>query len=305
MLHEAIALATAAGDRATAVTAHRELGFVEVQAGRRATADTWLAKAQALAETDEELAAILGVRGMNASDRGDYPAAFDHLDESVERAARCGDRRQQAWSLSILGRAHLLRGERARPWPRSPVAGAGPRTALDGVPALAAVAAGGAATSSPATSTTAADGLEHAWVLACQLGDPCWEGMAARGLGLLHAGRGDHEAAAGWLGEAAARCNRVPDRYQWVHALRARRRDRHRARPRRPPRAAPMVAASVAGGPVRHARTRGARAPAPTGSATRPRRGGPTARRRHRQPGTGQYAGRTISHPHPPMRRTA
>jgi DNA-binding SARP family transcriptional activator len=32
-LHEAIGLATQAGDRATAVTAHRELGFVEVQAG--------------------------------------------------------------------------------------------------------------------------------------------------------------------------------------------------------------------------------------------------------------------------------
>ena len=36
VLHEAIAAGHQAGDRATAVTAHRELGFVEVQAGRRA-----------------------------------------------------------------------------------------------------------------------------------------------------------------------------------------------------------------------------------------------------------------------------
>jgi hypothetical protein len=63
----------------------------------------------------------------------------------------------------------------------------------------------------------AADGFEHAWVLACQLDDPCWEGMAARGLGLLNAGRGDHLAATEWLTRAASHSSRVPDRYQWVH----------------------------------------------------------------------------------------
>jgi DNA-binding SARP family transcriptional activator len=195
VLHEAIQLATQAGDRSTSVTAHRELGFVEVQAGRRTTADAWLAKAQALAETDEELAAVLGVRGMNASDRGDYPAAFEHLGESVERAARGADHRQQAWSLSIVARAHLLRGERSQaaaaltsslelvhqqrwmaflPWPQTL------RAELD-------LYAG--------DLDGAADGLEQAWVLACQLNDPCWEGMAARGLGMLNTGRGDHAAA--------------------------------------------------------------------------------------------------------------
>lgn len=218
VLHEAILLATRTGDRTTAVTAHRELGFVEVQAGRRKTGDTWLAKAQALAETDEEFAAVLGVRGMNASDSGDYPAAFEHLAESVERAGRCADHRQQAWSLSILARAHLLRAERSQaaaalsrslelvhaqrwmaflPWPQTL------RAELD-------LYAG--------DIDAAADGLEQAWVLACQLNDPCWEGMAARGLGLLNACRGDHVAATKWLGEAAFRSNRVPDRYQWVHA---------------------------------------------------------------------------------------
>src|SRR5215207_9841795 len=34
---------------------------------------------------------------------------------------------------------------------------------------------------------------------------------------LLHTERGDHIAATGWLGEAATRCSRVTDRYQWVH----------------------------------------------------------------------------------------
>jgi hypothetical protein len=63
VLHEAIGVATSAGDQATAVAAYRELGFVEVQAGRRATADMWLAKAQALAGTDEDSQRSSGCAG--------------------------------------------------------------------------------------------------------------------------------------------------------------------------------------------------------------------------------------------------
>jgi DNA-binding SARP family transcriptional activator len=217
VLHEAILVASQAGDRATSAVAHRELGFVEVQAGRRSTAAAWLAKAQALAETDQENAAILGVQGMNSSDVGDYPAALGHLGESVELAARSGDHRQQAWSLSILCRAHLLRGEHSQ-------AKATIRQSLDLVrherwiaflpwpQALNAELDWYAGDLEAAT-----DGFEQAWVLGCQLNDPCWEGMAARGLGLLSAGRGDDAGATSWLEQAAARSSREPDRYQWVH----------------------------------------------------------------------------------------
>jgi DNA-binding SARP family transcriptional activator len=216
VLHEAVEVATRAGDRATTVAALRELGFIEVQAGRRGTADGWLGRAQELAETDREIGAVLGVRGMNSSDRGDYRAAFAQLGESVERCAAAGDDRQRAWSLSVVARAHLLRGERAeaglalagtlrlvqeqrwiafQPWPQALQA------ELDLL---------------TGDVDRAADALEQAWVTACRLADPCWEGMVARGLGLLHAERGDHLAATGWLDEATTRCNRVPDRYQWV-----------------------------------------------------------------------------------------
>jgi DNA-binding SARP family transcriptional activator len=218
VLHEAIRLATEAGDRETAVTAHRELGFVDVEAGRRPTAAAWLAKAEALASTDDELASILGVRGMNASDMGDYPSAFQHLQASIERARRCANHRQEAWSLATLARAHLLRDERSQavaalacslelvhaehwmaflPYPE----------ALKGELDLLA-----------GHIDTATDELEHAFALACQLGDPCWEAMAARGLGLLNATRGDHATATAWLSEAHTRNNRVTDRYQWVSA---------------------------------------------------------------------------------------
>jgi tetratricopeptide (TPR) repeat protein len=218
VLHEAILVAEQAGDRGTSVLAHRELGFVEVQAGRRQTAGSWLTKAEALAETDEEHAAILGVRGMNSSDQGDYPAAFEQLDESAESAARCGDRRQQAWSLSLTGRAHLLRAEYSQ-------AAAAIRESLDLVRQERWIAflpwpqALNAELELYAGHVdAAADGFEQAWVLGCQLNDPCWEGMAGRGLGLLSADRGDYAGATEWLAQAVSRASREPDRYQWVHA---------------------------------------------------------------------------------------
>lgn len=218
VLHEALTIAEQAGERATTVLALRELGFIEVQAGRRSTGDEWLNKAQKLAETPQELAAILGVRGMNASDRSDYPTAFEQLGESAELAASCGDRRQQAWSLSLVGRAHLLRAEYAeaavalgkslelvqqerwiafQPWPQALAA------ELD-------LYAG--------KLDTAFDGFEQAWTMGCQLGDPCWEGMAGRGLALVNAQQGDQPAAAQWLEVALTRASSQPDRYQWVHA---------------------------------------------------------------------------------------
>jgi tetratricopeptide (TPR) repeat protein len=218
VLHEAVQLATEAGDLETAVTAYRELGYVEVQAGRRQTAEAWLSRAEALAETDVQTAAVLGVRGMNASDMGDYPAAFRHLHGSVERARRGADPRQLAFSLALLARAHLLRDEHSQaaaaledsldlvraerwmaflPWPEALQAELDLRAGRVDV---------------------AADQLEHAWALACHLGDPCWEGTTARGLGLLSAARGDHAGAMAWLTEARTRCNRTTDRYQWVSA---------------------------------------------------------------------------------------
>jgi len=217
VLHQAIAVAERAGERDASVAAHRELGYVDVQAGRHARADAWLSKAEAMAGGDRELAAIRGVQGMNRSDMADYPSALERLGESVELAERGGERRQLAWSLSLLARVHLLRGDDEaavaaadrclelvdaehwlafRPWPETlraeadlrvgDLAGAGRR-------------------------------LEHAFALACQVDDPCWEGVSARGMGLLEARQGRADAGRRWLEEALARCTRLPDRYEWAH----------------------------------------------------------------------------------------
>ena len=218
VLHAAVRVSSVCADRTTLSTAYRELGFVEVQAGRRPTATDWLLRAAQHAGDDASTAAILGVHGMSASDSGDYPRAIGMLHRSIDAAARCGDRRQRSWSLSILGRVHLLRDERSQaavaldrsielankerwlaflPWPQAL------RAELD-------LRAGGLRSD--------IGGIEQAWMLACQLGDPCWEAMTARVLGMLSARNADRSRATTWLEEALRRCGSVTDQYQWVRA---------------------------------------------------------------------------------------
>jgi len=218
VLHEGLAQATAVGDRAAAARASRELGFVDVQAGRRQRAEEWLVRAEALAVDDTELAAVLGVRGMNLSDLARYGQALATLERSVEVARSAGARRQAAWSGSLAGRIHLLRRDiegatraleasmelvRAEqwlafaPWPASLLAEVD-RT--------------------QGRREEASDRYAHAFALACQVADPCWEGVAARGSGLLRADAGDVPGAMRWLQDAHERCTRWPDTYQWIRA---------------------------------------------------------------------------------------
>jgi hypothetical protein len=57
--------------------------------------------------------------------------------------------------------------------------------------------------------------FEQAFALGCQLGDPCWEGMAATGLGRVAMVRGQPVQAAEILLDALKRCARLPDGYLW------------------------------------------------------------------------------------------
>jgi DNA-binding SARP family transcriptional activator len=217
VLHEALVLADRAGERAGASLACRELGYIDVQAGRNASGGRWLAKATGLASSDEERCAILGVRGMALSDRAYYPAALELLERSVELAEACGQARQAAWSLSLVGRIHLLRDDlddaataldrslelvgrerwtAFRPWPESLRAEVSWRTG---------------------SAARARERIEGAFRLACRLGDPCWEATAARIIGLVHAAEGDTRAALEWLAQARLRATRAADPYEWIH----------------------------------------------------------------------------------------
>ncbi|OOG25649.1 hypothetical protein B1C78_05945, partial [Thioalkalivibrio denitrificans] len=177
----------------------------------------WLDRAEKAAiGCPDELAAIHGVRGMNQSDAADYAQAIASLQASLAQAG-VRAQHQRALAHSLLGRVHLLAGRHDaarehlnkaveavdqarwlafRPWPEALLAEVDMEEGR----------------------VDAAHGrLEQAFALACQLGDPCWEGVTARGLGLVEARLGHHDLALVWLEDARRRCLRPASPYQWVH----------------------------------------------------------------------------------------
>jgi tetratricopeptide (TPR) repeat protein len=155
---------------------------------------------------------------MALSDRAHYGAALDLLNKSVARAERCGQPRQAAWSLSLVGRVHMLRGELSLALPRldeSLALVASERwTAFEPWPEVLRAEA----SLLMGRPDHAGERLDHAFRLACQLGDPCWEAMGARLMGLLAAQANDTAKAREHLADAVSRATRVSDVYQWVHA---------------------------------------------------------------------------------------
>jgi hypothetical protein len=219
VLHRALLAARAADRAAVAVDALRELAFVDVQAGRHASADRSLQEATRDAgENPGLLAGILAIRGMNQADRGRHLDAAALLTESARAANAAGRTRQEAWSMGLLARSLLLSGQmplarqaaeqsmaavrRERwnaflPWPQVLYA----QCLVEG-----------------GRGDEGGEEAERAFALACELGDPCWEGMAARALGLAALDAGDLKSAQAWLADARRRCDRVPDRYVWISA---------------------------------------------------------------------------------------
>jgi DNA-binding SARP family transcriptional activator len=216
-LHEALAIAGTPAMAASAAAASRELGYVEFLQGRYGRAKEWLRRAAELAGDDAaEQGRIACVLGSVLTDTAEYGAAMQHLGEALALNRAAGDGRQAAYTLSMLGRVHLLRDEldiakavleesleashrehwtAFTPWPASLLADV--ELAHGDVDA-------------------AAERYEHSFALGCQLGDPCWEGIAARGLGRVAATRDDPEKALTWFLEARTRTTRLPDAYRWV-----------------------------------------------------------------------------------------
>jgi DNA-binding SARP family transcriptional activator len=221
VLHRALIAARAAQRPGVAANILRELAFVNVQAGRHVSAARALREAAQQAETlaDEPLrAGILAVQGMNEADRGRHTTAAALLTESAQTAQRAGRTRQQAWSLGILARSLLLSGQ------LQPA-----REAADASIALAHQERWNAflpwsqvmraqALAEAGDCEMAGQEAEKAFALACELGDPCWEGMAACTLGLIALHTGDHATSHTWISDARRRCDRVSDRYVWVSA---------------------------------------------------------------------------------------
>ena len=215
-LHEALGVAQDVGDLHTAAVACRELGFIDTQAGRTASAGRWLARATELSDGDDELCAVLGVRGMALSDRAHYGAALDLLHRSVARADRCGRRRQAAWSLSLIGRIHILRDELALAVPVLDDSLALARRALERVPPMARGAAcGGRAPAGAACR--GGRGARPELPARVSPGGPLLGGDERAAGGLVALASGEVDAAAAHFADAAVRVTRVSDAYAWVH----------------------------------------------------------------------------------------
>ena len=219
VLHRAIALARTADSQSLAGDILRELAFVDLQAGRHASATRALDEASALAEAagDRALSArVLALRGMNEADQGHHDPAVSLLRESAQLAASAGSPRQEAWSKGVMARSLLLSGkvEQARAAAESSIAICDLERWNAFLPWPQALRADCLAAAG--CWDQAREDAEQAFALACQLGDPCWEGMAGRALALLALHAGDAAGAGEWIADARRRCDRVPDRYVWV-----------------------------------------------------------------------------------------
>lgn len=221
VLHRALAAARTAKRTEIAAEILRQLAFVDLQAGRHSSADRALHEAAEQASTlnDDTLTArILAVQGMNAADRGRHTAAATLLTEAAQTAGKYGNGRQQSWSLGVLARSLLLSGQakQARMAAEASIEVANRERWNAFLPWPQVLRA--QALAELGDWNSAGQDAEVAFALACELGDPCWEGMAGRALGMIALHAGDRAAAHTWIADARRRCDRVSDRYVWVSA---------------------------------------------------------------------------------------
>src|SRR5919106_1008409 len=218
-LHEGTTLAEETGSRGVAAVGWREIGWVQFLRAHYERAEKSLDRASELgAGDDRELAWVDVIRGACRHDVGDYPTAGELLRSALVRARTLGTGQPLGQALTLLGRYHLLRGEieDARGLLDQ---------ALDEVEARGMVAFGpwpesfrGEIDVIRGDVAAAEARFEHAFALGCQVGDPCWEGISLRGLGLVAAARGDLARAFELLVEAPRLCRRLPDTYLWIEA---------------------------------------------------------------------------------------
>jgi DNA-binding SARP family transcriptional activator len=218
VLHEALAVAEEVSAHGLVAVACRELGYIEMKRARYERADAWLARSEGIAPDRDSRAAAVAIHGAVASDRGRTVQAIERLSSAAADARALDKPRLEAWALAFLGRSHLLRQE----WEPA-------RSAL--TQGIAVARSAGWTTFLPflqsllaevdlaeARIDQAAASFEAAFALGCQIGDPCWEGMAARGIGLIYATNGRIDEAIAWLDDARTRCMRIADAYLWVQA---------------------------------------------------------------------------------------
>ncbi|MET0953688.1 MAG: BTAD domain-containing putative transcriptional regulator [Aeromicrobium sp.] len=215
--HRAGEIAQEHGLRVEVAEARTELGFVDFLRGRYDRAEQWLTEALNLATgSPGPEARIMTYLGCTASDRASYPEATAWLEGAVERARTAGSAHSEAYALAMLGRISLLRGDLTTAIERldTAIGLAERRLWLAFLPWPQALR--GEAQLALGEADAAAPLLHQAFARACQLGDPCWEALSARGIALVAEAHGDPARAFEILADARARSTRLADPYAWV-----------------------------------------------------------------------------------------
>ena len=218
-LHEGTVLAEQAGRPDIAARAWREISWVQFLRSHYERAEASLTTTETLAAGDpEELAWVTLIRGACRHDVGDHEAAGPLLEDALARAEALDTGQPLGQALTMLGRYHFLRGDRetARGLLDRAVAEAEARGMTAFVPWPASFR--GEIDLADGDLAAAEARFEHAFALGCEVGDPCWESVSLRGLGLAASARGDVARALELLVDAPRLCRRLPDTYRWIEA---------------------------------------------------------------------------------------
>lgn len=220
LLGQAADLGRREGLAAVAARALQELGYTDALVGRRRTAAAYLGQAALLAGDDDDLrSGVDAFGGFNLSEWGRTAAGLELYEAAVERARRAGKPRRAAWSLGLGARSHVFNDDvdAADDWLRQSLEIVADEQWIAFRPWPAALRA----------ELRLADGGEPGvireemaatFALSCQLGDPCWEGTAARVIALTHAADHDFDDALEWISAARRRCTRETDTYVGMEA---------------------------------------------------------------------------------------
>ena len=217
LLHEAVPLTATVDDAVLAASARREIGYVDFLRGRYDRAFHWFDQARLVGDgATTEIGWVDAYAGASRDDVGDHREAARVLDNALRTAHTVRDPQLEAFASSLLGRHHLLLDELDEAEDvlntALQVVGAVDWTTFRAFPeALLADVVRRRGDLGRARALS-----EHAFVLAEQVGDPCWESAALRSLGLTTVDAGDIGHGVTLLRDAPEQCRRLPDTYRWI-----------------------------------------------------------------------------------------
>jgi DNA-binding SARP family transcriptional activator len=221
LLSRSLQLAGDLGDVAALAEVECEMGFVFAMEGTGALAEPVLARSidhAVAADQQGRAAKAQTYLGMCLSDRCDYERATITLTSAIARFSDAKQRGWQGYAEAMLARAIERSGD---PAGGAAMAEAGLNHVRRGgwravLPWPMLVLADCALASHD--RRTASHRFSEAVTYAAEIGDPCYEALALRGLGLLHAPEDPTEAIR-LLAEGLTCCRRYRDVYPWARAV--------------------------------------------------------------------------------------